>query len=149
MSEAVIFNLRRPSDALEAMCDGLEAISTRDGFVIDMSQFGRGYADGYHVCAATCTSLQASGCLRPGWGVLDSPTGRANYFQLPYDTYRRFEEAMDLTRYGDLSALAEFFGLVGGELNRWRYQWEMRTEGWQATLSRVRVAIQEMRELNL
>jgi hypothetical protein len=66
MSEPVIFNLYRPSDALEAMCDGLEDIDARADFSIHMSTFGKFEGGLCFVCAATCAAIKAADLLPEG-----------------------------------------------------------------------------------
>ena len=115
----------KPSRALQAMCDGLDAALRRDDFDVNMNTFGRVSVICYG-CAATCTVLQAEGWkdgldLQARVISLGGPDPKVNHV----DTWV-FEQAIDSARYGILSRLAEYMGvLLPVELEpKWKVSYE-------------------------
>jgi hypothetical protein len=54
-----------------------------------------------------------------------------------------------MARYGDLDALALFFGLEATALRRWQYRWCLQTETWKSHMFGIRTAAREMKDVGL
>ena len=102
-----------PSEALEAMLQGMEEQSQRTDFKIQMTSFG--YTDGYKKiccgCAATCTIQKLAGknfTYNQG-GYILSPTGRAAFLDFDKKELNDFEDVIDRARKGGFIGLFRFY----------------------------------------
>ncbi len=151
MSEPVIFNLCCPSDALEAMCDGLEAVDAATNLAVSMRTFGE-VRDGIcYACAATLAAWKASGKPVTGGNELDvlrTPGGHAAFFGVP--DIHQFEWVMETARLGALRPLGRFFGVKDiDRMDYWAACWKLTTDNWREQLPRIRRTVIEMREAGL
>lgn len=141
----MIFNLKTPSDALEAMCDGLEKADARPDFSVAMMDYGsyREATEHAYGCAATCAAMEAAD-LQLDITNIAPRSRRAAAFDVDVDALEEFEEACSRARHGTLGGLFRLFGLDYSDAP-YDYRWEMCTDSWREQLPRVREAIKEMR----
>lgn len=124
--------IRKPSDALEAMHDGIDRWRNSGVLRLSMSQYLFEDAGICYACAATCALLDCVDAneedvktlalraheetegsqQKPGFGVL------ADVFSLPFWFVEKFEEHMNNVRWGDVTQLAMWFPDATWELLR-------------------------------
>lgn len=137
--------ISKPSQALKAMCDGLEKQSQRRDFKVDMKTFGEVSNGVCFGCAATCTMQELAKvnlvpntiCHREralGFDMVDCNT---------------FELVMDSARAGSLIALFAYFN-IDHKLNPLPFKmWQLSTENWQQQLPIIRKGIVKLESENL
>jgi len=99
----------KPSDALQAMVDGLKAQSKRDDFEIDMRTFGMKGMTICFGCAATCAIQQLAGIDFTMKTGISCEMYRAETLNLEIGEMSRFESVIDNARCGNLSNLLRFY----------------------------------------
>ena len=141
----VIDVISKPSQALKAMCDGLEKQSQRRDFKIDMKTFGEVSNGVCFGCAATCTVQELAKVNLVPNTIYDR--GRALGFDAG-DCYN-FEFIMDSARAGSLIAIFAYFNL-DHKLNPLPFKmWQLNTENWREQLPLVRKGIAKLESENL
>jgi len=152
----------RPSEALRAMCRGLEKMGSKEWFEVDMSVFvGRDSRICYG-CAATCALIEALGESESddlkdrflavndrfcGWDSMS----RA-FPELDFEEFKEFEDAMDSARLGNLSRLAGFlgihdeddYGFMCPEPGQGGSDWVVHDRNWQTEIAKVEKFAQEL-----
>lgn len=135
--------LKKPSAALEAMCDGLLRFSRLKGFVVDMSTFGRSEGSVCFGCAATCAAQQASGCrfnTEDIWHFwTQSKTAGVDEYDMD-----DFEMAINSAREGSLGRLFDYFGVEAPSYRPWR-GFSMNNNNWRSQIPAVRKLIRELK----
>lgn len=102
----------KPSRALQAMLDGLEAMENRSDFVIRMSTFGYALLNVCYGCAATCAVQQLAGYVfTPDDYKRDGDTTYMQSQSIKADTLdlERFEFAINDFRLGSPNRLLNYF----------------------------------------
>lgn len=115
--------ISKPSEALQAMVNGLRKQSQRPDFRIDMITYGRKGRKGTKDeglcfgCAATCT-VQEIAEKDISCEVVGSEYGRAKALGFHIADERHFEDIMDYARKGTMKLLFAYFGIHGNRANR-------------------------------
>ena len=132
----------KPSAALIAMCDGLEAQAAMPDFTVDMDEFG--YVDETnglcYGCAATCAVLRLLPEMDPKelikWSGLSSlPVDE----RIDRDDLDEFEYAVNHARIGDLACLFEYCGMPESVLKELTLpRFHLDTDDWQEQIPTVR-----------
>ena len=156
MSKTIEFmEMTTPSDALQAMVDGLLRNSRRKDFKVDMGTFGRA-ADGICFgCAATCAVQEASGKqfvfeeLRGIYGLNSrfrnlSIGAQAECLGENYVKLATLENAIDGARQGYLRELFRYFGLGDEHRQGYDERFELKTHNWRDQLGAVCDLIEEL-----
>ena len=99
----------KPSDAIQAMIDGLKNYNSKPGFNIDMGTYGRAVKGICFGCAATCTIQQIAGEDIPENNIHSL---KDHAYALDFDIREviDFEFAIDSFRSNDVSPLFYFYG---------------------------------------
>jgi hypothetical protein len=139
----------KPSDALQAMIDGLREQSTRQNFRVDMHTFGE-YSKNLGICygcAATCAVQKLAGKNFEG-SEIDFHPESARYLNLDKTQMVRFESAIDDARKCILEALFEFYEIqdVPDEVVYPESTWTLRNADWEMQLPRVQRYVDFIRE---
>lgn len=154
--------ISKPSQALEAMIDGLIKQSKRPGFIINMNTFGASEGGICYGCAATCCIQEiASKDLDCGDALADinSRDGRAKQLHLSPIDLAKFENAIDSARKGNkygvtFESLFAFFGMYPEYASNFTAIGniraslpELETRNWEKHISQWRKGIEELKEL--
>lgn len=102
--------LPKPSDAIQAMIDGLEEQSKRPDFEVNMSFFGLHDKEMCFGCAATCAAQKAFG-RNLSFENIEGTDSRAAFFETDIEEYDAFESAIDDFRSGKAFPLFKFYGI--------------------------------------
>jgi hypothetical protein len=139
--------ISKPSEALQAMVDGLLEQSQRSDFQIYMNTYGEydSYDDICHGCAVTCTVQK----------LLNKNLTEENIYSYSHseffgiDDIRIFESVMDDARMGYLVSLFEYFNLLDKYHHSFDKRFWLRTDNWQEEIPKVKELINELKEKNL
>ncbi len=106
----------KPSQAIHAMCSGLERQSQREDFIVDMYTFGYSDKDFCYGCAATCAVQEIAGKnLLPSDFSIGNDLApwalTSRVLNLELQEVAEFEKAIDEARCGNLTWLFHFFGI--------------------------------------
>lgn len=135
--------ISKPSEALQAMIDGLLEQSKRKDFTIWMGSFGYVKEDMCYGCAATCAVQKI---FNKNFEV-HSITSRSFLFGISFCDLKFFEIAIDAARNGRLSSLFSYFHKDFSD--RWENKWMLQDHNWREQLPLVQSAINEMKEVGL
>jgi hypothetical protein len=139
--------ITKPSEALQAMVDGLLEQSQRSDFKIDMNIFGKydSYDNICYGCAATCTVQK----------LLNKNLTKENInMNLHSEFYGiedicKFESVMNDARGGYLERLFEYFDLSDKFEDDFDNRFWLETDNWQEELPEVNELIKELKEKGL
>lgn len=154
--------ITKPSQALEAMVDGLLASKDNPNFRAEMDTYGDAYeqADGplCFGCAATCTLQQLAGARFTPDSIRRTQS-RAEVVGVPAFRLGSFEHVMNSARRGKMHALLRFFDYYDPRVAPSDYydpsvtpsdgKFCLKTDDWEAQLPAVRAVIKEMKEAGL
>lgn len=144
--------ITKPSQALEAMVDGLLASKDNPNFRAEMDTYGDVHeqADGplCFGCAATCTLQQLAGA-RFTPDSIRRIRSRAEVVGVLAFRLGSFEHAMNRARQGKMYALLKFFDHYDPSVTTWDDEFCLETDGWEVQLPAVRAVIKEMKEAGL
>jgi len=143
--------LGKPSDALQAMVDGLREYSARSDFRIDMDTFGMVHNDVCFGCAATCAIQKATGkyLLDLKYNRLDGLwyNIKAEFFAVSKSELVAFENAINAARLGDVSSLLAYYGIIDNCIFDSRFK--LLSDNWEQQLMAVVQVIAELRAVGL
>lgn len=148
--------LPKPSDAVQAMVDGLLKQSKRKKFVINMGTFGD-FADEHKVCfgcAATCT-IQEATKINFTSGVKEhirSLEGRATILNWDIEDLCLFENAIDSLRLLYIGSLFNYYNInyTLEELNIYHSLIvPLHTHAWKEGLHTYKILIKELKKNGL
>ena len=151
LGRRAFMGIDRPSQALRAMCDGLEEADSRPDFEIDMSTYGEVRNNICFGCAATCALQEL---LEEPFTALEINdryiSGRTLYAARLEPGWDFFEFAIDEARKARLHTLFEFFGVE----DRWDSDLErellcMGTSDWRGGLPAIRRLIDKLEPVGL
>lgn len=135
-----------PSEALQAMVDGLLEMDARPDFQIDMANFSTIQDTICFGCAATCTTIKLCGKNLNHAQIVES---WANTKPLGFDDVQLFELIMDESRRGSLLPLFRYFDerLERTEVSKdLRYaNFHLLTDNWRSQLPLVSEHIEKLR----
>lgn len=120
--------ITKPSEAIQAMIDGLRKQSQRSDFQVNMMTYGaRGskhgaYANICYGCAATCT-VQELAHIDLSCDVIGSKERRAKALGFKLLDQLQFEYVIDLVRRGNMSELFVYFDISLQEAHRFIDAW--------------------------
>lgn len=135
--------LSKPSEALQAMLDGLEMQDAREDFKIEMDTFGD-YVEGVCFgCAATCTIQHVIGTDFGDQRIVEIKD-RAEYLDLALRELDDFEFSIDRARIGLMYSLFEFFGLNLDPKYSGRFC--LGNSNWREQIPAVQAVIEEMKK---
>lgn len=136
----------KPSNALQAMYDGLLKQDRRIDFVVNFRFFGGVLSDRVCFgCAATCTLQEISQVdLNPGNITLVEKRARAYGFEQTETI--RFEMAMDCARHGNLYDLFGFCGLDCRESYCFMDGISMLAKNWKRQMPRLKKLIAGLKQ---
>lgn len=146
--------IKLPSQALDIMCDGLEAQSKREGFKVNMDYFYKHEAQTCFGCAATCFLQQVTNTDLPtNMGFSDS-ADRGVWLDLERMDMLTFEDIMDDVRCWEFWWLFGYFGFdfepffkLVNTLPEWSdNEFFLRTTDWEEQLPKVRAIAKIMRD---
>lgn len=145
--------ISKPSEALQAMVDGLLKYSKRKNFRIRMSTFGSidhapGNINEYicYGCAATCALQQiANKDLNCGTNIGNQEV-RARQLGFSIKDENEFEEAMDIARRGNTIDLFYYFRLAPPNNNNLVHpSYGLQTSDWREQIPEVRRHIRALK----
>jgi len=132
-----------PSDALQAMVDGLREQSKREDFIIDMGWFV-GKEDGICCgCAATCALQRLAGVNF----TIENSINANRFDLLQLKGAISFESVIDDARQGYMSELFGFYGFdrdSNPDLPQ-NPNFDLETDNWEEQLPDVEAYIAELR----
>jgi hypothetical protein len=138
--------ISKPSEALQAMMDGLLEQAQRSDFKIDMLTYGKYDENNIcYGCAATCTVQK----------LLNKNLDKEN---IDWDLHSEFfgikdiiefERVMDWARVGDLRDLFYYFNLLDKFENDFDDMFGLETDNWKRELPKVKELIKELKEKGL
>ena len=137
---------RKPSNALQAMINGLRETEARPDFVVSMGTFGTEREGLCFGCAATCAIQKISGHNFAPNEIFGSQR-KARALNMLEEDVSRFEEAMNEARMGDLSPLFAYCDVSPNR--RIVSDWHMSDCDWRGCIPLVEQAIAELREMGL
>lgn len=132
-----IFKLApRPSDAVQAMIDGLKEQATREDFAVDMGTFAGRNPEQCFGCAATCFLQKVSGInitvenAGVNCNMANSFTKRAAIYGFDEDEVHRFELVLDRLRSGEPYSLLSLYGIDQFRWPEFKLPY-LNTENWR------------------
>jgi hypothetical protein len=139
--------ISKPSEALQAMVDGLIEQAQRSDFQIDMNTYGE-YNNDDDICcgcAATCTVQKL---LNKN---LTKENINSDYHSEFYgiEDIKEFENVMDDARVGSLITLFDYFNLLDKFENDFDKRFCLRTDNWEKQIPKVKELIKELRDKGL
>lgn len=141
--------ITKPSEAAQAMVDGLRAQSKRSDFRIAMDTFGSTDGKICFGCAATC-AIQVLN--KRNFTVEDLCNGGISRRQaIPAEKsakIARFESAINLFRIGIPIELFDFFEIDYPAFTR-NQNWHLNDDNWEKQLPKVESYIQKLKSRNL
>lgn len=144
--------LPKPSDAIQAMIDGLEEQSERPKFQIEMSTFGEaGAGDVCFGCAATCTIQHA---FEHNFTVdeIEGCYNRSEALNVDEEDLDIFEDVIDGFRQGYAFRLLNYYGIRRGHPNfndLYTGDWNMMTFNWKSEIPKVKAYLEQLKTLGL
>lgn len=143
----------KPSDALQAMVDGLLTQNEREDFKIDMQVFGKIDEAGKICfgCAATCAIQQLTGKnFTPENDAVGNYRIKADFLEVDKRELGEFEYTMDNARKGDLKELFYFYDLEDNfDFNKYNNRFFLTTVDWEEQLPAIRELIEFLRSEGL
>lgn len=141
----------KPSDALQAMVDGLLAQSKREDFKIEMESYGEINDHGTICfgCAATCAIQQIAMKNLPIRYEIERRSFRAEYLELGYRELAFFERAINFARIGDLFFIFQFYNLEKEFDNIFNGSYFLDNDNWKDELPKVEKLIAELKSKGL
>ena len=137
----------KPSDAIIAMLEGIEASKPNKEFILDFSTFGRSGQTLCYGCAATCAVQQLSGIRFEVGHQIDNLTQRSELTKIKPIGLRGFELAIDDFRLGKVGLLSQFYAI---QLPKPDPGWILDDEGCMGPeLARVQQYLDKLLELGL
>jgi hypothetical protein len=136
----------RPSQALQAMLDGLYEQYNRHDFRIDMRVYGAGDGGVCYGCASTCTLQKLAG-KDFTTATIDTRDSRAAVLAVDANDLYIFEHAMDHARKGGCGLLFDFFEIprpITSDLLSFPFY--LTSGNWQDQVPSVRRAISLLQE---
>ena len=115
----------KPSRAIRAMCDGLQAQAKRPDFRILMDTFGSHIRGVCYGCAATCAVQEAAG-IQFGPENITGNLRRSSAIGCDRHDLAEFEAVVERLRNGNLISLGDYFG---ADLSRWNLDSRMALLG--------------------
>lgn len=139
--------LKTPSNALEAMLDGLEASKNWDNFRIQMKVYAykSSESDVCYGCAASCTVLNLYGYNTQFFVDRYSWKDLADTLDCDPEDLKKFEQAIDNVRYCSMYTLGRYFGV---ELDDPEETWYM-SNNWESSVLHIRTYIERLKALGL
>lgn len=147
--------LPKPSDAVQAMVDGLLKQSKRKKFVINMGTFGD-FADEHKVCfgcAATCAiQYITKKNFHPKYGSIKGKSVRAKILNWEYNDLDNFETIIDYVRLGRLYMLFNYYDrndIINNRYKMKQYQEQLvplETDTWKKELYRFENLVIQLRK---
>ena len=136
----------KPSNALQAMYDGLLKQDKRIGFVVNFRFFGGVLSDKVCFgCAATCALQEISQVdLNPG--NINLVGERAKAYGFENDETTRFEITMDYARNGNLYLLFGFCGLDCRKSYHFMDGISMLSKNWRKQMPRLKKLIADLKQ---
>lgn len=132
-----------PSEALQAMVDGLLEMDARPDFQIDMNEFGVSIGNICFGCAATCAAI----FLSKSKYTPETINGPFEDMIPGFEDTRQFEIALNTARSGCLYDLLCYFDIplrnVAAKLKSTSYR--LTTDNWRSQLPLVREHIEKLR----
>jgi uncharacterized protein (UPF0276 family) len=137
--------ISKPSEALQAMVDGLLEQAQRKDFKIDMLTFGYYTNKLCYGCTATCTVQKL---LNKN---LTEENINSDYHSEFYgiENIREFENVIDSARAGFLKSLFNYFNLGDKFEENFNNRFWLETDKWKKELLKVEELIKELREKGL
>lgn len=151
-----ILEMTRPSDALQAMVDGLRAQDEREGFHVEMRSFFEFYppsvtvgeAPACKACAATSALQEASGKIFDKRELINR-NDRAAFTELQRETQFVIECALEVARQGYLKELFDLFDAADFHDPLYDKRFCLETDNWRSQLEDVEDLIDELEALDL
>lgn len=139
--------ISKPSEALQAMVDGLLEQSERPDFEVNMKVFGAVQGGICYGCAATCAIQKIAG-RNLDIDSIDSSTLRAWTLGFLRDDMLAFESAINMARTGDMGELFIYFGFE--DAGYWRFAgFNLDNSNWREQLPAVRAHINSLKKRGL
>lgn len=140
--------ISKPSEALQAMIDGLANQSKRLDFVIDMGTYGSTNGKTCFGCAATCAIQQITDRTLTTKSIgVSNLSIRSKSTGIDKEDYSIFEDAINSARQGYLSDLFDYFKLEHDY--DFDYRFDMVSDNWEEQIPKVEELINELKERGL
>lgn len=125
--------ISKPSQALQAMIDGLRTQSQRYDFKIRMGTFGHSDGAICFGCAATC-AVQEIAQTNLSVSAMHYFVDRAAALNFELSGFAEFEGSIDTARYGDMGRLFEYFDLDYSKGQNYNIDLVLRDDDWEKVL---------------
>lgn len=134
--------LPKPSDAIQAMVDGLREVSKRNDFIVNMETFGTIIDNVCHGCAATSVVLK---CFP------DAPVSTSKRYNEYYeiDGWAKFESVINELRIGDIDYLFDYYDLFDQIIYPIQPLPQLETDNWESGLPAYEAYAKQLRDLGL
>lgn len=133
--------ISKPSQALQAMIDGLRNQDSRTFFEVDMLTYGTSRGQTCFGCAATCAIQQITQVNLTPQNICK----RTDAFLVDEKDMYSFEYAIDTARQGSLGVLFRYFGLKCPE-KYLETGWYLFNESWRNKLHLIEEVIIELKK---
>ncbi len=139
--------ITKPSEAIQAMIDGLEASKKWKNFELNMGTFGEAgkSMDLCFGCAATCTVFNMVGKI-PVVGAIEQTKIRSKFLNIDYDDLNTFESAIDDVRRGDFRELFEYFGIHYKYARMFSTRITLFEDTWEENIHHFKASIIKLKE---
>lgn len=139
--------ISKPSEALQAMVDGLLEQDKRPDFEVNMSTFGDHNEDERmcYGCAAACAIQKLAGKNLDAESIFDL-YARAGGLGISTKSLDVFETAIDIARQGGLINLFHFFNIYDVPLRLRLGGWSLQTHNWREQLPVVIGFIEKLKK---
>jgi len=139
--------ISKPSEALQAMVDGLLEQDQRSDFRIDMATFGN-YDPERKICfgcAATCTAQKLAGINFTGKEI-DNEREREYFLDIKMADYNDFENVIDSVRRGAVSDLFDYFDIGTGLQYQFDAKFDLENDNWKEQIPEVLQVIEDLKK---
>jgi hypothetical protein len=137
--------ISKPSEALQAMVDGLIASKTWENFELDMSTYGNHkLGEVCFGCAATCT-VYAIAKKQPNNNNIYSVGTRSIALDLERSDLFLFEHLIDSARRGLIKPLFHYFQMGWSHENYYDRRFDLNEINWEKKLPEVKKLIAELK----
>lgn len=140
--------ITKPSEAAQAMVDGLRIQSKRSDFKIDMDDFGSTDGKICFGCAATCAIQVLNKKDFTVEDLRSRAISRRQAVRAAADKVARFESAINCFRMGVPIGLFNFFDIDYPAFTR-SQNWYLDDDNWEDQLPKVEAYIKKLKSRNL
>jgi hypothetical protein len=133
--------ISKPSQAVQAMLDGMRASAQWKNFGISMSTFGGSFNEMCYGCAATCAVYQIFEEVPTAENIME----RHHTFNVVAEDLSRFEMAIDAFRFGRLEYLFQYFGVDVSLVIPYECRIQLYVNNWKNQVEEIEKIISELK----